>query len=120
MSVMPRFLADGTLTMAQINDVAEFVLSLSGRAGNAAAAARGETIYAENCASCHGDRGEGNPDVGAPRLNDRIWLYGSDRAAIAAYIANPVLGVMPAFGQRLDPAVVNMLTVYVHALSGGR
>ncbi|MCS6891717.1 MAG: cytochrome-c oxidase, cbb3-type subunit III [Rhodovarius sp.] len=120
MSIMPRFLADGTLTMAQIHDVAEYVLSLSGRATQPAMAARGEGIYAENCASCHGERGEGNQEIGAPRLNDRIWLHGSDRAAIAAYIANPVLGVMPAFGQRLDPAVVNMLTVYVHALGGGR
>ncbi len=119
-SMMPRFLADGTLTRAQISDVTEYVLSLSGRSTEAPAIERGGPIYAENCASCHGDRGEGNQDVGAPRLDDRIWLHGPDRAAIAAYIANPVMGVMPAFGQRLDPAMVTMLTVYVHALGGGR
>jgi cytochrome c oxidase cbb3-type subunit III len=119
-SVMPRFLADGTLNRAQISDVTEHVLSLSDRSTDAAAAQRGAAVFAENCASCHGDRGEGNTEVGAPRLNDRIWLHGPDRAAIAAYIANPVMGVMPAFGHRLDPAMVTMLTVYVHSLGGGR
>jgi cytochrome c oxidase cbb3-type subunit 3 len=35
-------------------------------------------------------------------------------------ISNPRAGVMPAWGQgRLDPAMVNMLTVYVHSLGGG-
>jgi cytochrome c oxidase cbb3-type subunit 3 len=118
-SMMPRFVADGVLTHAQASDAAEFVLTFSGRATDAAAASRGQAIYAENCASCHGDGGEGNRDVGAPRLSDRVWLYGSDRAAIARSIANPRMGVMPSWGGRLDPAIVNMLTVYVHALGGG-
>ena len=118
-SMMPRFVADGVLTHAQASDAAEFVLSLSGRASDAGAASRGQAIYAENCASCHGDGGEGNRDVGAPRLSDRVWLYGGDRASIARSIANPRMGVMPSWGGRLDPAIVNMLTVYVHALGGG-
>lgn len=118
-SMMPRFVADGVLTHAQASDTAEFVLSFTGRATDAAAAERGKALYADNCASCHGDGGEGNRDVGAPRLNDRVWLHASDRASIARYIANPRLGVMPSWGGRLDPATVNMLTVYVHALGGG-
>jgi cytochrome c oxidase cbb3-type subunit 3 len=118
-SMMPRFVADGVLTTAQVADVADYVLSLSGRGADAAAVQRGETLFAENCASCHGEKGEGNRDVGAPRLSDQVWLNGSDKAAIARYIANPRMGVMPAWGGRLDAAVVNMLTVYVHALGGG-
>jgi cytochrome c oxidase cbb3-type subunit 3 len=118
-SMMPRFVADGVLTHAQASDTAEFVLSFTGRATDAAAVERGKALYADNCAACHGDTGEGNRDVGAPRLNDRVWLYGGDRAAIARYIANPRLGVMPSWGNRLDPATVNMLAVYVHALGGG-
>jgi cytochrome c oxidase cbb3-type subunit 3 len=119
LSVMPRFVADGILTLAQASDTAEFVLSFTDRSTDAGAAERGKAIYAENCASCHGDNGEGNRDVGAPRLSDRVWLHGGDRAAIVRYIANPRLGVMPSWGGRLDPATVNMLTVYVHALGGG-
>jgi cytochrome c oxidase cbb3-type subunit III len=118
-SQMPRFLADGVLTLPQVNDTAEFVLSLTNRSTDAAAAGRGATLYAENCAACHGERGEGNRDVGAPRLSDQIWLYGGDKPSIARSIAYARAGVMPAWGQRLDPAIVNMLAVYVHALGGG-
>ena len=118
-SMMPRFVADGMLTNAQANDTAEYVLSLSGRPADAAAAERGAAIFAENCVVCHAERGEGNRDVGAPRLNDRVWLNASDKASIARFIANPRMGVMPAWAGRLDAATVNMLTVYVHALGGG-
>jgi cytochrome c oxidase cbb3-type subunit 3 len=34
-------------------------------------------------------------------------------------IAYSRAGVMPAWEGRLDPAMINMLTVYVHALGGG-
>ncbi|NMJ40061.1 cytochrome-c oxidase, cbb3-type subunit III [Roseomonas sp. JC162] len=118
-SIMPRFGADGMLTAAQIGDVAEYVLSMSGRATDQAAAGRGATIFAEQCVACHGDRGEGNRDVGAPRLSDQVWLYGNTKAQIMAMINNPRMGVMPAWQGRLDPAVINMLTVYVHSLGGG-
>jgi len=118
-SMMPRFGVDGLLTAAQISDVTEHVLSLTNRATDQAAAGRGAPIYAESCAACHGDRGEGNREFGGPRLNDQIWLFGSSRAQIAAMIHNPRHGVMPSWQGRLDPAIVNMLTVYVHALGGG-
>jgi cytochrome c oxidase cbb3-type subunit 3 len=116
---MPRFLADGMLTAPQVNDVAEHVLSLTGRATDQAAAGRGAPLFAENCASCHGERGEGNRDLGAPSLADQIWLYGNDKASVARSISYSRGGVMPAWSGRLDPAIVNMLTVYVHALGGG-
>lgn len=118
-SVMPRFGADGLLTSSQIGDVAEYVLSMSGRSTDAAAVTRGQAIYAEQCVACHGDRGEGNRDVGAPRLSDQVWLQGGTKQDIMAMIRNPRMGVMPAWHGRLDPAVINMLTVYVHALGGG-
>lgn len=118
-SQMPRFLSDGVLTLPQVNDTAEFVLSLTQRSTDAAAVSRGAPLYAENCAACHGERGEGNRDVGAPRLSDQVWLFGSDKASIVRTIAYSRAGVMPSWGQRLDPAIVNMLTVYVHALGGG-
>jgi hypothetical protein len=58
-------------------------------------------------------------DLGAPRLNDQIWLYGADKASIVLSISNARAGVMPSWGKRLDPAIINMLTVYVHSLGGG-
>ncbi len=117
-SEMPRF-GDGILEPAEINDVAEFVLSLSGRGGDPAAARRGAAVFAEQCAACHGARGEGGREVGAPRLSDTIWLYGEDKATIVRQIRTPRHGVMPAWGERLDEATLKMLAVYVHSLGGG-
>jgi cytochrome c oxidase cbb3-type subunit 3 len=116
---MPAFGADGVLKPEEINDVTEFVLKLSGAEHDAGAAGRGTQIYADNCAACHGANGEGGREFGAPRLNDAIWLYGGDRAVIAAQIARPRQGVMPAWKNRLDESTIKQLAVYVHSLGGG-
>lgn len=119
MTQMPRFQADGVLTAAQVNDVAEHVLGFTGRATDQAAATRGAVLYAENCTACHGEGGAGNRELGAPRLSDQVWLYGGDKASVVRSIGWSRAGVMPSWGGRLDAAMVNMLTVYVHALGGG-
>lgn len=117
---MPRYGADALLKPQEVNDAAEFVLSLSGAKHDAAAAARGRSVFAEQCAACHGPGGEGMAELGGPRLNDGIWLYGGTRAAIASQIHAPRLGVMPAWQGRLDDATIKMLAIYVHALGGGK
>jgi cytochrome c oxidase cbb3-type subunit III len=119
-SQMPRFGADGILTSAQIIDVAEFVLSLTSRATDQERAGRGARTYAESCAACHGDRGEGKLEFGAPRLNSAVWLYGGDRATIIESIVQARGGVMPAWAERLDQATIKMLAIYVHGLGGGQ
>jgi cytochrome c oxidase cbb3-type subunit 3 len=119
-SQMPRFGVDGILTAAQIADVAEYAMSLSNTAKDEAAVRRGQPLFAENCAACHGEKGEGNMEMGAPRLSDKIWLYGGDKASIIQSITASRSGSMPAWSDRLDDATVKMLTVYVHALGGGK
>ena len=120
-NTMPTFGGpDGPLKPAQINDVAEHVLSLTKRSTDAAAAARGAKIFADQCAACHGKTGEGNQELGAPTLNDQIWLYGDSKAAIVAQITKPTLGVMPNWGGRLDAETLKMLALYVHSLGGGK
>ena len=118
-SLMPRFGTDGILERKQIEDVAEFVLSLSGKSTDTASAGRGRALYAENCVSCHGERGTGQRDVGAPSLADGIWLFGGDKASVVRSISEGRGSVMPTWSERLDPAVVKMLTIYVHTLGGG-
>lgn len=118
-NLMPRFGADQILDQNQINDVAEFVLSLGNRAEDSAAAERGRQLFADNCAACHGPAGEGVRELGSPNLADEIWLYGADKAGIVAQINQPRMGVMPAWGERLDSARIKMLAVYVHSLGGG-
>jgi len=117
---MPRFGVDGMLSQAEIGDVADYVLTLSGRGTDVAGVARGGELFAQNCAACHGDRGQGNPEMGAPRLDDQIWLYGGTRADIIRQIAQPRQGVMPSWTGRLDDAAIKMLTLYVHSLGGGQ
>ena len=116
-SLMPAFGA--MLQGPQLSDVADYVLSLSGHEADAAAVARGQAIYAEQCVACHMENGHGNRELGAPNLTDRVWLYGGDKASLLRQIANPRMGVMPAWGGRLDPATITTLTVYVHARGGG-
>jgi cytochrome c oxidase cbb3-type subunit 3 len=118
-SQMPAFGADRLLDAGQIDAVANFVLSLSNEEHDAALAATGKTIFADNCAACHGETGEGNRDMGAPRLSDGIWLYGKDKKSIVAQISRPRHGVMPAWVQRLNPTTIKELALYVHSLGGG-
>ena len=100
------------LTAAQISDVADFLLSRS--------PGKGEQVFAENCAACHGDKGEGNQDMGAPPLTSGIWLYGGDKTSLVQTISHGRAGQMPAWSERLDPATVKMLAIYVHQLGGGK
>ena len=118
---MLAFGRDGVLKPAEVATVANYVRSLAGlptAAGYDAAA--GKKIFADNCASCHGDAGKGNPELGAPNLTDKIWLFGSDEATVIDTITNGRAGVMPAWVGRLDPATIKALAVYVHSLGGGQ
>lgn len=118
---MLAFGKEGVLKPAEIATVATYVRSLAGlptAAGYDAAA--GKKIFADNCASCHGDAGKGNPELGAPNLTDKIWLFGSDEASVVDTITNGRAGVMPAWVGRLDPATIKALAVYVHSLGGGQ
>ncbi len=81
--------------------------------------ALGREIAVSPGAACHGDHGQGNREIGAPRLDDQIWLYGGDKPTIVQTISQSRSGSMPAWGERLDPATIKMLAVYVHALGGG-
>ncbi len=119
MSQMPAFGRDGVLQPDEIQFVVSYVRTLSGVEKVGAAARRGATIFAANCAVCHGADGRGNRSLGAPNLSDRIWLYGGDRQSITESVVNSRYGMMPSWGQRLDPVTVKMLAAYVHSLGGG-
>ncbi|MGJ4951636.1 cytochrome-c oxidase, cbb3-type subunit III [Bradyrhizobium sp. HKCCYLS20291] len=118
---MLAFGKDGILKPAEIVNVANYVRELAGlptRQGYDAKA--GAKVFAENCVACHGDNAKGNPDVGAPNLTDKIWLYGSDEATVIETITNGRAGVMPAWEGRLDPTTIKAMAVYVHSLGGGK
>jgi cytochrome c oxidase cbb3-type subunit 3 len=118
-SVMQAFGRDDILTSAQISDLVDYVLSLSGGAHDAAASARAAPLFAQQCASCHGADAHGRTAFGAPDLTDAIWLYGGLRGDIQTTIHGGRGGVMPAWEGRLSEAQMTALAVYVHALGGG-
>ena len=116
-SEMPAF-AD-ILEPEQIKQVAAYVVSLSGTPADAAMVEPGKTVFAENCASCHGEDAKGGRDFGAPNLADAIWLKVDGEAQIAEQVAQPKHGVMPAWSARLGDSTVKQLAIYVHSLGGG-
>mgnify|MGYP003643522018 FL=1 len=118
-SQMPSFGRDGILQSNEIQDLVSYVRLLSGREKNSAASTRGAALFEANCAVCHGADGTGDRTQGAPNLTDAISLYGLDRTSLTDTITNARFGVMPRWGQRLDPATIRMLAAYVHSLGGG-
>ena len=118
---MPAFGRDGILKDDEIGQVANFVRSLSGLpAEGAFDKAKATTIFAENCASCHGADAKGDQQFGAPNLTDKIWLYGPEKATIVEGLTNGRGNVMPAWQGRLEDTTIKALTVYVHTLGGGK
>ncbi len=119
-SAMPRFGMDSVLKPEQISDAAEYVLSLSSKSTDKAAAERGAAVFAENCAACHGEKGTGTQEMGAPNLTDAIWLYGGDKAMVVESIQTGRGGIMPAWKGRLDDTAIKAVATYVQSLGGSK
>jgi cytochrome c oxidase cbb3-type subunit 3 len=105
---------------AAINDVANYVVSLSSPSHDVVAAARGKEKFTL-CASCHMIDGKGalsdttgaQHAVGAPNLTDRTWLYGGDIKTITETITKGRNNVMPSWECYLGDARVHVLAAYV-------
>jgi cytochrome c oxidase cbb3-type subunit 3 len=117
-SQMLRFGADGILKPDEIQKVADYVMTMYGKPTDRDVSA-GRKLYADNCAVCHGEAGQGDREKGAPRLASRVHIYGDSRDAVIAQISAPRKGVMPAWHTRLDEATIKSLALYVHSFGGG-
>ena len=117
-SDMPAF--SDLLEPEEIRQAAASVVSLTGEPSNASLVEPGSVIFAEQCASCHGEDATGDIEFGAPNLADAIWFYGGTEDQIAGQIANPKHGVMPGWIDRLGEPVIKQLAVFVHSLGGGQ
>lgn len=92
-------------------------LANDGAAGRHPAAAEKFTML---CSACHMPDGSGNQVLGAPRLNDNIWLYGGDAGRVKHSIAAGRNGKMPAHSETLGSDKIHLLTAYVYSLSKGK
>jgi cytochrome c oxidase cbb3-type subunit 3 len=118
--MMQSFGRSNMLPRAQIEIVADYVRSLSGLPVDPKAdLAAGRKIFVDNCATCHGDTGKGNRELGSANLTDAIWEYGSSREIVIETIWSGRGGVMPAWSGRLSEPTIKALAVYVHSLGGG-
>jgi cytochrome c oxidase cbb3-type subunit 3 len=82
-------------------DVVAYVMSLSGTPAPSSWIEAGKTRFTTMCAACHGVDARGTPQLGAPNLRDKIWLYGGDFASISQSVRDGRGGVMPAWSGRL-------------------
>jgi cytochrome c oxidase cbb3-type subunit 3 len=98
-------------------DAAHYVMSLSGLAHDSIRAARGQPLFAQNCAACHGAEGKGNPALGALDLTDGTWLYSAAEPVIIETITKGRTNQMPAHQDLLGEARIHLLTAYVLSLS---
>jgi cytochrome c oxidase cbb3-type subunit 3 len=115
----PALGADGVV------DVVAYVMSLSGTPAPSSWIEAGKTRFATMCAGCHGIDARGTPQLGAPNLRDRTWLYGGDFASISQSVREGRGGVMPAWRGRLadDEARAIVAWLATHRASepyGGR
>ena len=118
-SAMPAF--GDILSEDEIVQVVNFVQTLSGGTANDPALVEaGSVVYADNCAACHGEAGEGDIFQGAPNLADAIWLYGGDYATLTETVVNARFGIMPGWQERLSEAEIRAVALYVHQLGGGQ
>lgn len=119
------------LNEGEIESLANYVLSLSGEAMDAAKTQAGDELFhgKGGCVACHGADAKGNKDIGSANLTDKIWLWAdvpgagsADKkvAAVRAVIASGLnKGVMPAQNGRLSADQIKLLTAYVHDVLGG-
>ena len=128
---MPPF--NEVLDSAQIDNLASYVLSLSGEKVDATKAAAGDVLFHSEtaaCYYCHGDNAKGRQEMGSANLTDKIWLWAdvpgqkalaSKEAAVKQVILSGLnKGVMPAWKDRLSAQQIKLMAVYIHELGGGK
>lgn len=119
-SQMPSFGRDEMLDPLQVRNVATYVHSLSNPSDSTpdsiATIEAGRQVFLTTCAACHGEDAKGKKDMGAPDLTDQYWIYGGDLETIVTTVHGGRQGHMPTWDERLTPAEIKILALYVYQL----
>ena len=92
-------------------------LSIEALAKDPQAHAIGASLFANNCATCHGSDARGA--LGFPNLTDNDWLWGGTPEDIVTTITGGRMGVMPPMAEAVGSAEdVRNVANYVLSLSG--
>lgn len=83
---------------------------------DASGISEGRQIFAQNCAACHGDAGEGN--VG-PNLTDDYWIHGGTLNEMFHSVKYgwPEKG-MRAWSTDLSPVQIQQVVSFIHSING--
>lgn len=107
-----------TLGENGVNEVTQYVMSLSGRKGlNDKLVTAGKEHFMTYCKTCHMEDGKGDKTVGSANLTDTIWLYGGSAAVIKQSVRYGRAGQMPAWKHILGTERIHLLAAYVYSLS---
>ncbi len=116
-SQMMAFGRDGVLKEREVDDVVDYVRSLSdpkvARDTPAPRLDAGKAVFATNCAACHGDDGKGKTEMGAPDLTDHFWIYGGDLQSVSSSVWSGRQGKMPTWDERLSALDRKILALYL-------
>jgi len=113
--VMPP-MAQTVGSAGEVEQLAHYVMSLSGGAPDAVKAELGKAKFAA-CAACHGPQGQGNQALGAPNLTDGVWLHGGGLQSVTSMINQGKDNRMPAWEGKLTDGQIHVLAAYVLGLS---
>lgn len=100
-----------------LDNVINYILSLSGRGGDEKMLAAGQQQYLQFCSACHGAQGQGMPALGAPSFSDNAWLHGNSEADIRDVIMQGRNNRMPAQKDHLTEDRIRTLVAYVLSLN---
>ncbi len=118
---MPPFGLTGRLNDGEIRNLVQYVLQLSGRPFQSAAALDGRALYHDaakaGCADCHGYAARGDTYYGAPDLTKNVWNGGGDAKYLYDAIYYGQHHVMPGFFGTLSLEQIRALALYVYAQS---
>ncbi len=115
---MPAFRRDRILNTGEVSAIVSFIRSKAQGIEivselDEQGVEKGQELFAQNCASCHGDDARGTPELGAPDLLDGHWVHGGDRVTLFTSIADGRQAHMPHWDGRLGELERRILALYV-------
>lgn len=116
-----------TLTPTEIDQAANYVLSLSGEKVDADKAKAGDKVFhSKDCVGCHNPKATGMKALGSANLTDKIWTMANvpgakDTAgkleAVKAIIRGGIKREMPTWESRLSDEEIKVLVAYIKLLA---